>query len=451
MILLTKLSNENQTELNLPKEFLIRKSALIKFLILISLVSFSFDGCRQKEDKVEKKPVTQALPQTDQFGIPVDSFLVTKGKVKKNQTLSDILLPFNVSFKKILEIASASKNKFDVKKIKKGDNFFVYQQKDSTKDLRYFVLQPNLIHYVVFKIDSQITVTLKSKEVRKIKRKAAGVIENSLYETLAREKLSPQLALRLSEIFAWQIDFYRIQKGDRFKVIFDEKFVDTNFVGIGKIYAAYFKNRNQEYYAFLFNQDGEEDYFDEAGHSLRKAFLKSPIKFGRITSRYTLHRYHPILHRVKAHLGTDYAAPIGTPIRATGDGVVIEARYKRNNGNYVKIRHNSVYTTQYLHMSRFAKGIRPGVKVKQGQVIGYVGMTGLATGPHVCYRFWKNGKQVDHLREKFPSSKPVKEKYKKEFFELVKKLERELEEIRFTQTKETDNSFSKMDSSAFKN
>ncbi len=400
------------------------------FLIFLSLLV----GCKSEQKEISKKKAIAKgkIVRQDEFGMSVDSFVVKSGKVKKRQTFSDILYSFDIPYKKIFEIADSAKGKFDVRKIRRGDEYFLYFGKDSVKTPRYFVLKRDLVNFVVFKIDSPITVVTKKKKVSYVRKKAGGVISNSLYETLSEENLSPQLALELSEIFAWQIDFYRIQKGDAFKVIYDEKYVDGKPIGVGEIYAAYFLNRGTEYYAFLFKQGNEEDYFDEEGNSLRKAFLKSPIKFGHITSRYSLHRYHPILHRVKAHLGTDYAAPIGTPIRATGDGVVIEARYKRNNGNYVKIKHNSVYMTQYLHMSRFAKGIRPGVKVKQGQIIGYVGMTGLATGPHVCYRFWKNGKQVDHLKEKFPSTNPVKKEYKERFLKEVKQLKTELDEITFS-------------------
>jgi murein DD-endopeptidase MepM/ murein hydrolase activator NlpD len=397
---------------------------------LLILLLISACGTKESEKVLEnKKTVQKDSLSLDEFNLPRDSFFVRYGIVKRNQTLSDILYPFGLSYQKIIRIAEASKGKYDVKKIRKGDKYFVYQRKDSTRAVKYFVLQPDLIRYVVFDIDSTVSVRIKHKPVKYKRRTAAGIITSSLFEALAENNLSPKIALRLSEIFAWQIDFYRIRKYDEFKVIYDEKYVDGKPIGVGKIYAAYFKNAGRKYYAFLFEVNGEEDYFDEEGNSLRKAFLKAPIKFGRITSRYSLHRYHPILHRIKAHLGTDYAAPIGTPIMATGDGVVIEARYKRNNGNYVKIRHNSVYTTQYLHMSRFAKGIKPGVKVKQGQIIGYVGMTGLATGPHVCYRFWKNGKQVDHLKEKFPSSKPVPKKFREQFFALRDKLKRELDEI----------------------
>jgi murein DD-endopeptidase MepM/ murein hydrolase activator NlpD len=227
--------------------------------------------------------------------------------------------------------------------------------------------------------------------------------------------LNPVLALELADIYAWSIDFYQIQKGDQFKVYFSEKYVEDEYVGIDSIYAAIFTHRNVEFSAILFEQDGLTSYFDELGNSLQKAFLQTPVKFSRISSRYTKKRFHPVLKRNKAHLGTDYAAPTGTPIYTTGDGVITHASYTSGNGNYVKIRHNTVYTTQYLHMSKFAAGTKAGKAVKQGTVIGYVGSTGLATGPHVCYRFWKNGNQVDPYKEKIPPSFPVKEENKPVF------------------------------------
>ncbi len=407
--------------------------------ILIISVLFLTNCNNNSNSSPASEENKQPKIEYDIYGIPVDSFTVIKKQVAKNQTFSDLLLPFDIPYKKILEIAEANKKIFDVRRIKKGDNYNVYLTKDSVSALKYFIYETNPIDYLIFEFDSVVTVSRKSKPVIEKERSASGEITSSLYETLAEQKISPQVALALSEIFAWQIDFYRIMKGDAFKVIFIEKYVGDEFIGIGEIKAAWFKNMNQEYYAFRFMQDGEEDYFDEEGNSLRKAFLKSPVKFSRISSRYSLRRYHPVLHRLKAHLGTDYAAPYGTPIMATGDGVVIEARYKRNNGNYVKIRHNGTYTTQYLHMQKIKRGIRPGVKVKQGDIIGFVGATGLATGPHVCYRFWKNGKQVDHLREKFPSSTPVKKKFRDEFNKVKNLLKARLDDLPLPSSKTEDN------------
>ncbi|HEX9740325.1 MAG TPA: peptidoglycan DD-metalloendopeptidase family protein, partial [Ignavibacteriaceae bacterium] len=255
----------------------------------------------------------------------------------------------------------------------------------------------------------------------------SSVINHSLYSAMLRNEANPELVIELSEVFAWQIDFYRIQQGDYFKVIYEEEFVDNESIGIKNILGAYFNNSGEEFFAIPFSQDSTIQFFDEDGKSLRKAFLKAPLKYSRISSGYSKKRLHPVQRIYKAHLGTDYAAPAGTPIRSVGEGIILEASYTRGNGRYVKIKHNSVYTTQYLHMSGFAKGIRRGTRVKQGEIIGYVGSTGLATGPHLCYRFWKNGVQIDPLKEKIPSSHPVKpellELYNKKKTEVLSELD----------------------------
>jgi len=220
---------------------------------------------------------------------------------------------------------------------------------------------------------------------------------------------TPELAIKLSQIFAWQIDFYHLQKGDSFKVIYDELYVDDKFFAIGTIKAAHFTHRGKDFYAIPFTQDSVSQYFYENGNSLRKAFLKAPLEFSRISSRYSKSRLHPVIKTRRPHLGVDYAAPVGTPIRTTGDGIVLEAGYNKGAGKFIKIRHNSVYTTMYLHLSRYATRIKKGTKVQQGQVIGYVGSTGLSTGPHLDYRFFVNGNPVDPLKVEVPPSHPVKE------------------------------------------
>jgi murein DD-endopeptidase MepM/ murein hydrolase activator NlpD len=383
-----------------------KKISLVK-LLSISLFVLLFISCSDNEKNISKPEP----PRPNIYGLFTDSLSLFEGKVKKNETLTDILLPHNISYKTISEIGRIAKEKFNVRKINSGKNYKIFSKIDSTETVNYFIYEKDKINFAIIDFtDSVVSIRTGAKKVELRERKASGVIKSSLYLTLKKQNISDLLALKMAEVYAWQIDFYRVQDGDLFKVIFDEKFIDNKFVGVGKIKSAYFKHRKEDFYAFYYEQNGNGEYFDEEGKSLRKAFLKSPLKFGRMTSSYSKRRFHPVLHRFKSHLGTDYAAPTGTPIHSTGDGVVIEARYKRANGNYVKIRHNGTYMTQYLHMSKIAKGIRPGVVVKQDQVIGYVGMTGLATGPHVCYRFWKNGEQINHRKEKVKSSNPIKEK-----------------------------------------
>jgi murein DD-endopeptidase MepM/ murein hydrolase activator NlpD len=231
-------------------------------------------------------------------------------------------------------------------------------------------------------------------------------------EAMIDDGASPQLVDYVADIFGWQLDFTRLQKGDRYKIIYQKQLVEGEVAEVGPILAAEFIHEENPFYAVRFDQGKGPDYFDEKGHSLRKAFLKYPVKFTRISSRYSGKRFHPVLKRYRSHLGTDYAAPRGTPIRAVGDGIITEATYHRGNGNYVKIRHNANYSTQYLHMSRIGSGIKPGAKVSQGQTIGFVGSTGLANGPHLCYRFWKNGKQVDAMKVELPPSEPITEENK---------------------------------------
>jgi murein DD-endopeptidase MepM/ murein hydrolase activator NlpD len=260
-----------------------------------------------------------------------------------------------------------------------------------------------------------INVYEHAKEITIRENQKSAVIDHSLYVSLMESEAPPELAIKLSQIFAWQIDFYHLQSGDNFKVIYEELLVDSTFYGIGKIKGAYFSQNGKDYYAIPFVQDSVYQYFDEEGNSLRKAFLKAPLEFGRISSRYSRSRLHPVLKVRRPHLGVDYAAPVGTPVRTTGDGIVVDAGYSKGNGRYLKIRHNSVYSTMYLHLSRFAKGVKKGASVMQGEVIGYVGSTGLSTGPHLDYRFYVNGKPVDPLKVEVPPSHPVKEELRFEF------------------------------------
>jgi len=354
----------------------------------------------------------------DEFGIEQSAFRAEDRKIKRNETFTDLLRPFNVSYGTLAEIAKVSRPTFDVRRIRAGKTYRIYHADDSLRTARYLVYESDRVHFVVFDLRDAVRVVTGERPVVVTEKEVGGIITSSLYNSLVDLEVNPALAVELSEVFAWQIDFYRIRKGDAFKVIFEERSVDGEPIGLGRILAARFRHMEHDYDAFLFSENKKTGYFDDEGNNVRKAFLMAPVKFGRISSRYSNRRFHPVQKRFKAHLGTDYAAATGTPIRATGDGVVVEARYRKYNGNYVKIRHNGTYSTGYLHMSKIAKGIRPGASVQQGQLIGYVGSTGLATGPHVCYRFWKNGRQVNHLREKFPSGDPVAATSRTAFFTL---------------------------------
>jgi len=344
-------------------------------------------------------------PVHEAFGLNLDSFQLVRAAVKPRQSLGTILADYQVDPQKVAELAEASKGIFDLRSIRSGNDYTVFCSPDSSHKACYLVYQPDPINYVLFNLGDSVRITQGKRKVTLRQKETAGVINSSLFEALDDAGADPALAMALANIYAWDIDFYSIQKGDRFKVIYTRQYVEDQPVGIGRITSAVFNHAGHDYYAFYYHNDSLEGYYDENAKSLRKAFLKAPLKFYHITSHYSLHRFHPIQHRWKAHLGTDYAAPTGTPIMSTAAGVVVASTYSRFNGNYVKVRHNSVYTTQYLHMSK--RAVRTGQHVDQGQIIGYVGMTGLATGPHVCYRFWKNGKQVNPLNQKFPAANPV--------------------------------------------
>ena len=378
-------------------------------------------------EQLPEQIIEEEEPTEYMFEIPVDSFEIYQSEFKRNEFLGTVLDRFHMSAVDIDKLDKAAKKVYSVNKFRAGKNYTIFSTKDSIPQVAYFIYQPNEIDYVVYDLRDSVVIELKKKDIEIKLREASGVITSSLYQTLVDQDVSPALAVELADVYAWTIDFYRIQKGDYFKVIFEERFVDGERVGVGKILAADFNSYGEDNYAILFDQGDGEDYFNEKAESLRRAFLKSPLKYGRLTSAYTKRRFHPVQKRYKAHLGTDYAAPTGTPIMAVGDGVVIAAKYSKYNGNYVKIRHNSTYTTQYLHMSKIL--VKNGTRVRQGQTIGKVGSTGLATGPHVCYRFWKNGVQVDSRREKIPPSKPIKKGKRTEFDEVAKEWKAKIDVI----------------------
>lgn len=342
----------------------------------------------------------------DEYGLEADGFEVIGREVRRGETFASVMADFDIPYSRVLELVDASEEVFNVRRIRPGQDFRLYRDDNGP---RYLVYRQDAIRYVVFDLDGEPQAQAAERPVDIVERSINGVITNSLYQSLIDAGADADLATRLAGVYAWSIDFHRIQKNDRFEVVFEERQIDGRKVGIEKIVAARFNHFGEDHNAFYFSPDGHElgDYYDEEGNSLRKAFLRAPLKYTRISSRYTTRRFHPINRRYQPHLGTDYAAPTGTPIYTVGDGVVTEAGFGRGNGNYVKIRHNGTYSTQYLHMSRIASGMRPGTRVKQGEVIGYVGQTGLATGPHLCYRFWKNGQQVDPHKEQLPAADPI--------------------------------------------
>ncbi len=374
--------------------------------VAISLFSCQSSKNADAAPSIKEDTVAMADP-TMLFGFAVDSFEVKRAKVKWNQSISDILTTHNIHHTSIFELANKAKGVYDVRLLKAGYPYTLISERDSLRTARQFIFEPDPTQYVVFNIADSIYVEKVQKPISVEEREVNVSITSSVYQALDDIGAATSLVHKLVDIFAWQVSFQHLDKNDQLKVIYEERRVDGEVVGIGRIKAAHFIHRKRSYYAFYYDQEGKSDYFDEKGNSLRKTLLRAPLDYKRISSRYTPRRFHPVLKRYKAHLGTDFAAPIGTPIRTVGDGVVLEARYGKYNGNFVKIKHNSNYTTQYLHMSKIARGVRPGSKVKQGQTIGFVGNTGLARGPHLCFRFWKNGKQVDALKVDLPPTEPI--------------------------------------------
>jgi murein DD-endopeptidase MepM/ murein hydrolase activator NlpD len=367
-------------------------------------------------------------------GMVVNDLHVVEDEVKRNQRFTDLLNGFYVTPKVKQQLALLPKNVYDFRKISASKKYTLLVEHDSLKTLKALVYEPNPVDYVVFHFKDSLIVEACQRKVDTVQRSISGRIESTLSHTIEALDISHELTNKFVDIFAWVVDFQRLQKGDQFKLIYEENLVEQKPIGIGKILGVYFEHSGSGFYAFPFDQGDGLDYFDDEGNSLRKALLKYPIEFTRISSRYSKSRFHPVVKVFRPHLGTDFAAATGTPIRSVGDGVIEEAQYKTNNGNYVKVRHNGTYTTGYLHMSKIAAGIKPGTRVRQGQTIGFVGSTGLATGPHLCYRFWKNGVQVDALKVELPPSLPVKPALFPAFQQVKEEFIKRLQLIAFPST-----------------
>lgn len=343
-----------------------------------------------------------------EYGIPVDSFNIVKGRVGRNQNLSVILSEFNVGGNIIHQISNFSRELFDARRIRAGNSWTLFLSRDSINQPIYFIYEESPVEYITMSLFDPVNIDRNRKEVESVVKEGAGIINSSLWNAAVSSELSPVVAILLSEVFAWNIDFFGLQKGDNFKAIYEEDYVEDIPVGNHRIRAAWFNHMGRDFYAIPFEQDSTLRFFDQEGNSLQRAFLKAPLRYSRISSGFSNSRMHPILRIRRPHHGVDYAAPIGTPVYAIGDGRVTETSYSAGAGRMIKIRHNSVYTTAYLHLRNFATGIKPDAWVTQGQVIGYVGSSGLSTGPHLDFRIWQNGSPVDPLRIESPPVEPVK-------------------------------------------
>jgi murein DD-endopeptidase MepM/ murein hydrolase activator NlpD len=408
----------------------------MKKILIIALVFLSLQSCKKdkaEEEIPEEKIEEEVKPEIiKEFGYILDDYKVIRDTIKNGESFGEILDRHHIDYPFIYKIAAAARDTFDIRKLRAGKPYTILAKKDSTEKAQVFIYQRNKVDYLIVDFRDTINTKFVHKKVRTEIKTASGVIESSLYNAMADQGLDYVLALEMSDIYAWTIDFIHLQEGDKFKLIYEQRYInDTIPIGIGNIKASYFEHKGQPLYAFNFITDSVKninDYYDEKGKTLRRKFLKSPIKFGHISSRYNLNRrikYYGF--RKRAHKGTDFAAKVGTPIMSTASGTVIASTYRGGNGNYVKIKHNATYSTQYLHMQK--RYVKKGDYVKQGQVIGTIGMTGNTAGPHVCYRFWKNGRQVDPFKQKLPSAAPIKENLKERYFKYIEPLKAELDSI----------------------
>lgn len=404
------------------------------FLLLSIFISCKQVQTDKEVSAVEDIVISNELSTDKQFGFNLEDYLVVRDTVKRGDSFGELMIKNKVDYPKIAKVSEDYRDTFDVRKIRVGKPYLILKSKDTTEGAQVFIYQNDLINYTVVDFRDSVLAYKDRKQVKYVQKEAAGIIETSLSEAILDQGIDYNVTNDLSEIYAWTIDFFRLQKGDKFKVIYKEKYInDTIYAGAEPIESAYFEHNGTPLYAFAYESDSLKnivDYFDDEANNLRRTFLRAPVKFSRISSRYNLKRkirYYG--YKVRPHRGTDYAAPVGTPIMATADGTVTESTRKGGNGKYVKIRHNGTYSTQYLHMRK--QKVKRGEFVRQGDVIGWVGMTGNTGGPHVCYRFWKNGRQVDPFREKLPAAEPLPEEVRPDYFNFISPQKAQLDCIEF--------------------
>jgi murein DD-endopeptidase MepM/ murein hydrolase activator NlpD len=371
---------------------------------------------------------TEGSESTDEYGVPTGDWNITERPIRRNQTFADLLLSEGVSYQQVVNVARAVEDIYNVRRLRTGKTLRIYND-PATETARYAVYEPHARQYVVYDLQDPAQSEVTERTVTTEWAHTSATINGSLYQTMIDSGAHPELVMKLADVYAWQIDFFRLQRGDRFDIIYEKRSIEGERIRPGDVVAARLVHRGTPYYAFRFQDASDErpEYYDEFGNSLRREFLRSPLDYARVSSRFSYSRRHPVLGVNRPHLGTDYAAPTGTPVRSVGDGVVEFAAYKGGNGNYVRIRHNGTYSTGYLHLNRFAEGIRRGATVEQGEVIGYVGSTGLSTGPHLDYRVWKHGTAIDALDMDLPPAYPVAPELRQTFMQTVQRLQPMLE------------------------
>lgn len=402
----------------------------MKKVSLFIFFLFLLISCRQS-DSISIIPDNESPKAVNNFGFNFSDFNVLHDTIQSGDTFGSILDNQNLENKKVYDILEKVKDSFNVKMIRTGKPFTLFRSKDRYKKLQVFVYQPDRSSYYVIDFRDSISIYKKTRPMRFKQRTIAGKLDGSLSEALNKLGVDARLANKLTKVYAWSIDFFKLKKGDKFGITFTERYIDdTIYDGVDSLKAAFFEYKGKLIYAFPFEQNqnsGKIDYYDEEGKVLKNFFLKAPLKFVNITSRFSKNRFHPVQLTWKAHKGTDYAAPTGTPIMTTASGIVEQTGFTAGNGNFVKVKHDNVYATQYLHMSKIL--VRKGQRVNQGAVIGKVGSTGLATGPHVCYRFWKNGVQVDALKLKLPNSQPMDKHNLPRFITQIRPLKKQLDSV----------------------
>lgn len=389
-----------------------------------------------KEGEVQKKDIAQDIGKiekpvlNERFGFNLDEFHVKLDTIKYGDSFGELMQQHKVDYPKVAAISENFRDTFDVRKIRVGKPYVILQSKDTMAQAQVFIYENDPINYTVVDLRDTVKVYKEKNKVKYVQREVSGIIESSLSEAILQQGVDYNVTHNLANVYAWTIDFSRLQKNDKFKIIYNEKYInDTVYAGAEPIEAAYFQHNGKPIYAFAYENDSLRslvDYFDENANNLRRTFLRMPVEYGRLSSRYNLKRrikYYG--YKIRPHKGTDYAAPIGTPIMATADGTVVESTRRGGNGKYVKIRHNGTYSTQYLHMK--AQKVKKGEFVRQGDVIGWIGMTGNTGGPHVCYRFWKNGRQVDPLKEELPQAEPLHDSLKEDYFAYISTYKEQLD------------------------
>lgn len=380
--------------------------------LLIAAALAAVVSCVRGKDASSEEEVVRTVPP---IGFFAEDFNCEDSEVRNGETFSGLMNRLGMSTDEAFAMAQLCDSTFDVTKMRAGNAVRAYSDTLSGS-LAYIVYDMDRIRQAVFRCKDTLAVWIYEKPVIKLRRYADVSISSSLWADMAKAGSSPALIMKLSDIFAWTVDFFGLQKDDRFRIIYDENEVEGESIGIDTVYFARFTSGDIDKYAVMFDQgDGGNVYWDEKGESLKRAFLKAPLEFKRISSGFSYARKHPVTGKVRPHTAIDYAAPTGTPVVAIGDGTVLSAGWAGGGGNTVKIRHNSVYTTSYMHLSKYGPGIKAGVHVKQGQVIGYVGMTGTATGPHLDFRVYQNGTAINPLTLESPSAEPLPEEFKAAF------------------------------------